>query len=86
LASCCLRRRPNAISALPIQADEAGDRHWFRVAVETARRTGYVIEERAANRYAPAREQEALGLAPAPIPEVVRRLADIAKAVHDIAR
>jgi hypothetical protein len=43
--------------------DHASFNHWSRVAVEIARRTGYVVGEKAADRYLQARER--LTFAPA---------------------
>lgn len=49
------RERARACRA---KGDRAGDRHWGRVAVEIAGRTGHVIGERAADRYAETAEAE----------------------------
>lgn len=66
--------------------DGAGARHWSRVAVEIARRTGYVIGETVADRYVEAREDAAFAKSKAPSPEIARALAEIAQAIADLTR
>lgn len=62
--------------------DQAGDRHWSRVAVEVASREGRVIGEKVADRY------EADRASPSSRPvhrDVARALADIAEGIADLA-
>jgi hypothetical protein len=62
--------------------DAAGDKHWSGVAVEIAKRTGYVIGEKVTDRY------EATRAVPPPRPTLPRgaagALADIAAGIADL--
>lgn len=65
------------------KGDGNGDRHWGRVAVEIARATGYVIGQRAADRYAQTAEAERRqpnGRA------IIGELVEISEAIRDLSK
>ncbi len=75
------RERARACRA---KGDRAGDRHWGKVAVEIARRTGHVIGEAAA-RYV---EDAEIAEAEQPVPNrraIIAELIEIAEAIRDLS-
>lgn len=62
--------------------DAANDRHWGRVAVEIARRTGRRIGEKVVDRYERARTEDQK---PFPKREIIYALVEIAQAIADLS-
>lgn len=66
-----------------VTGDGAGDRHWGRVAVQIARKTGYVIGATAADRYAETAEADRR------MPNrraIIAELVEISEAIRDMAQ